>query len=139
MLRRPWLVVAKGAPAVLLAAVVGGGCGDDASEESCDEVEAIESTFTELGEVDASDDGLDQLRAIARDLADEVDALAEEARGELDDEIDALASSVDDLANATNEAGDEASAGDRASEIVDRLGDVGTAVVDLVDAAADIC
>jgi uncharacterized coiled-coil DUF342 family protein len=124
---------------VLLAVVVGGGCSENASEESCEEVEAIESTFADLGEVDASDDGLDQIRAIARDLADEVDALAEEARGELDDEIDALASSVDDLADAANEVGDDASGGDQASEIVERLGDVGTAVVDLAVAAAEIC
>jgi methyl-accepting chemotaxis protein len=138
MVWRPSLVAGTAAWAVLLA-VVGGGCSEDASEESCDEVEAIQSTFAELGDLDASDDGLDQVRAIARELADEVDALAEEARSELDDEIDALASSVDDLADVANEAGDDAGAGDRASEIVDRLGDVGTAVVDLAVAAADIC
>lgn len=137
-LRRPWLVAGTAASVALLA-VVGGGCSEDASEESCDEVEAIESTFAELGDVDVTDDGLDQVGAIAQDLADEVDDLADEARGELDDEIDALASSVDDLADVVDEGDDDAGVGERSQEVADRLGDVGAAVVDLADAAADIC
>jgi methyl-accepting chemotaxis protein len=140
--RRRWLVAGKVASAALLA-VAGGGCAEGASEESseesCEEVDAIESTFAELGDVDVSDDGADQIGAIARDLADEVDDLADEARGELDDEIDALASSVDDLADVVNEGSDDASVRERTAELVDRLGDVGAAVVELADAAADIC
>lgn len=117
----------------------GGGTTTSGGDDGCDALQGVSDAFGQLQDVDLANQGLDGLRAALGTLADEVEALVDDARSDFSDEADALSTSVGDLVDTVASIGDGTPVSEVAPEIREGIDEVGTSVSAVQDAAADAC
>ena len=125
----------SGATLVVALAFTAAACGGDDDDESaptlCDDVETLQSSVTDLKNVDVVANGVSALETAVSDVTTNVQTVADAAQDEFSDEVDALQESIQTLGTAITNV---VSGGtDAVSEAVTGVETAATNLVDAVE------
>jgi hypothetical protein len=125
--------------AVFVLALTVAGCGSDSGSGSsttgsqsavCKDKRALEDSVKSLTNLDLATAGSGKIKADARDVQDDLDALGKSVKSDLKPQVDALKSAVQDLEDAVKNFGDQS--------ISQSLQDTGSAISKVGSTSADL-